>query len=112
MTINSRTNFRNMPSITLMDTDISTAHRIGKQLPADGSPGTVRTQPIVVRFTRRSTRNDVLAARKELKGKKIAVTEQLTPNRSQLLKKATELMNNEKVLGAWSHDGKILVNLG
>ena len=105
----------NISGINLSESDISVAHRIGRQPtpPSPSSPSqpppTLKPQPIVVRFTRRTVRNAVLANRKQLKGKKISVTEQLTQGRAQLLKKANELVKDQHIESAWSHDGRILV---
>jgi hypothetical protein len=103
----------NLPSVTIAKEDISTAHRTGPhQQVAQGLR--TRPPPIVVRFSRRSIRNDVLNSRRQLKGKNLSITEQLTPARSQLLKKASELAANHKVESAWSRDGRIFVktNIG
>ena len=101
-----------LSDLTVTTSDISVVHRTGRSHPTATSQdarSTARVQPIVVRFAKRDVRNQVLLKRKELKGKRISITEQLTNNRAQLLKRANELVNGNKVLGAWSHDGKILI---
>jgi hypothetical protein len=49
--------------------------------------------------------------RKAFKEKRIAITEQLTANHAQLLKKASELVMARRLQAAWSHDEKILIKL-
>ena len=104
---------KNFSRVKISEADISVAHRVGRvpvSTSSSSPPGPItKTQPVVVRFIRRSVRNDVLASRKELKGKRLSITEQLTPARNQLLKKATELVGNQQAQAAWSHDGKILL---
>jgi len=80
----------NIMGINLLGADISSAHRIGR--PNTAAPGqSSKPQPIVVRFVRRAMRNTLLYKRKELKGKRLVITEQLTQPRSQLLKKVKRL---------------------
>ena len=69
----------NIPGINIAETAISLVHRIGR-LPVSPAPhgGISKPQPVVVRFTRRSMRNNILLRRKELKGKSISISEQLT----------------------------------
>ena len=120
---------KNFPSATILSSDISTSHRTGPGKKIQGGQDNqsagqdnqsagqdnqsagqrVRTPPIVVRFTRRCVRNTILSLRKQLKGKNLSITEQLTPARSQLLKKASGYVSDKKLEAAWSHDGRILV---
>ena len=113
----------NLPNIRLLPEDISIAHRTGgpktnsarttqgaTQGPTQGpTSNRARPPPIVVRFARRQLRNQILSLRRHLKGKNLSLTEQLTPLRASLLKKAYELVTEQKVDSAWSHDGHILV---
>jgi len=49
-----------------------------------------------------------MSKRKLLKGKRVLITEHLTQKKSQALKKANELVSANKLLSAWTHDGKVL----
>ena len=102
----------NIPGVNIAETDISVVHRIGRP-PVSPAPsgGISKPQPVVVRFTRRSMRNNILLRRKELKGKSISISEQLTSDRAKLLKKASDLVTSKRLQGAWSHDGKVLIIL-
>jgi hypothetical protein len=107
---------KNFSGLAITESDISIAHRTGPNRQPQPLQGTstqinqpVRPPPIVVRFSRRSVRNSILSQRKQLKGKNISITEQLTMHRSKLLKKASELVSQHKVQSAWSHDGRVLV---
>lgn len=105
----------NMPGVALKKEQISTAHRMGQsgtrqnsQSP-NAASSTSRPPAIIIRFCQRDARNKLLQGRRQLKGKNVSLTEQLTPRRAQLLKKANELVSRHKLESAWSHDGKILV---
>ena len=95
----------NMTSVNILPSDISILHRVSRPSSAPSS----KPQPVVVKFTRKTVRNDVLHHRKELKGKRISITEQLTPFRSQMLMKANDLVRSGRLMAAWSQDGRILV---
>ena len=94
-------------SVTIQLGDISIVHRVAR--PAASSSSSTRPQPVVIKFTRRSVRNDVIHHRKELKGKNVFITEQLTPLRALVLKKANDLVSAGKLLSAWSQDGRVLI---
>src|SRR3989442_172767 len=91
---------------SIESSDISILHRISRPQSTSNSS---RPRPVVVKFTRKSMRNDVLHHRKELKGKNISITEQLTSPRSSALKKANDLVISGKLSAAWSQDGRILI---
>lgn len=105
---------RNMTNIGLNKDSISMAHRLStKQLnqvsSSNPSSRSTRPPPIIVRFNQREMRNNLLVNRRQLKGKQLSISEQLTYRRSQLLKKASELVAQNKLDSSWSHDGRILV---
>ena len=88
--------------ITVHESDISVAHRIGRATPnqrsietphsSDLSSGdhvrNPKQQPIIVQFANKMIRNQILKQRKSLKGKGMTITEQLTTRRASLLKNA------------------------
>src|SRR5688572_9833529 len=92
----------NMRNIELKKEHINVAHRISAPRQANltrpsapSSTSTVtpnRPPPIIVRFLQREVRNSILANRRQLKGKPISISEQLTNRRSQLLRKSNELV--------------------
>jgi hypothetical protein len=63
----------------------------------------------VIQFANRKIRNATLSQRKNLKGKGITVTEQLTTRRAQLLRKSSDLVASHRLEGAWSHEGKVII---
>lgn len=65
--------------------------------------------PILVKFCRRSVKNDVYRKKKKLKGNKVVIFEGLTKMRTQLLKRAKETygMNN-----VWTSEGVVTVKVG
>lgn len=85
--------------------DIVSTQRLGK--PPAGS--TDKPNSILIRFVSKTSRDHVLGNRRQLKGTKIAITEQLTTLKASLLKKANELVQDKKLEAAWSHEGKIIV---
>jgi len=109
---------QSMPNVGLKREHISIAHRTSSRrstyptaLPSSASSSATvnRPPPIIVRFNQREVRNSILVNRRQLKGKMISVSEQLTNRRTLLLKKANELVTNHRVNSSWSHDGRILV---
>jgi hypothetical protein len=65
--------------------------------------------PVLIRFTRKLTRVNIMANRRFLKGKSISISDHFTPVRASILRKATALVTSSKLTGAWSQDGRILV---
>ena len=105
---------RNLGNVQINKEHISIAHRTSanRSTPnAAGHPGNQanRPPPIIVRFSHRETRNNLLLNRRLLKGKPVSISEQLTIRRAQLLRKAGELVSQKKLDSTWSHDGRILV---
>lgn len=99
----------NFSNITISEQDISTVHRLGRPTPTTGASPVQKPLPVIIRFTRRIVRDSILSSRKELKGKRISITEQLIQSRALILKKASDLVTKQRLSAAWSHDGKILV---
>ena len=66
--------------------DIERSHRIGQSRQSGEKP-----RPIVVNFVRYNDRNKIFRNKKNLKGKKISITESLTASRMEKLKEAREL---------------------
>jgi archaellum component FlaC len=102
-----------IPNMHLTPDMISVTHRLPSQtqpnISSGSSTSTNRTPPVVVRFTRRFVRSQLMANRKHLKGKHIVLTDHLTPARSALLRKATTMVNAHKIAAAWTQDGKLLL---
>ncbi len=91
--------------LNIEDIDLDRTHRIGK--PQDGKP-----RPIVVKFTRYNTRHEFMKNRKKLKGTKVGVNDLLTLEARNLLKRAQDLVQQyNAVLGAWTWDGKVMVQV-
>src|SRR3989442_6003242 len=105
---------------TIQESDISTAHRLGKPTSivasanTSASVGSITSQlsrpsPIIVQFNSKNVRNETLRQRKRLKGKGISINEQLTTRRASLLKRSSELVAAKRLDSAWSHDWRIIV---
>ena len=78
--------------------DIDRTHRLGAYR-------TGKVRPIIIKFSRYHTRNRVFRKKKNLKGKSVSITENLTKVRMQALNDARKTHGFENV---WSSDGKIL----
>ena len=99
-----------IPGVDVKPGSFSVIHRL-LSLNSSGAPSTAGPKPpaIVMKFVRRHTRLNLLAKRRLLKGKQIMLSEHLSPARAALLKKASQLVNANKLASSWSQDGKILV---
>jgi len=101
---------RLIPTMRLTPECISVTHRLpSPSLPSHASGPPLRPPPVVVRFGRRQTRTILMQSRKALKGQHVVLTDHLTPSRAALLKKASALVTAQKILSAWSQDGKLLI---
>lgn len=65
-------------------------------------------RPIVVKFSNISQRNKIFYNKKQLKGTKISISEELTKSRYELLQMANEKFGKAHV---WTTDGKIRANI-
>ena len=95
--------FENKVKVKLDVKDISRTHRLGKKRDA-GKP-----RPIIVRFLSYRQRHQIFVAKKNLKGSRITVTENLTKKRYQLLQECIKHFEKENV---WSLDGRVYINTG
>ena len=80
---------------------ISRTHRLGK-IKDDGKP-----RPIIIRFLSYRQRKKVFDLKKNLKGQKILITENLTTKQYTLLQKCIEEFRIKEV---WSIDGRLNCN--
>ena len=84
----------------LSSRDINIAHRLGRiNTETDAKP-----RGIIVKFMSRRSKIECIQKRRVLKGSKIVIKEDLTPQ-NQLLLKTTA--SHPLVISAWSRDGKI-----
>ena len=97
----------------LVDNDITGIERMGSSRSsaqaADRTTQGRKVSPILLKFSGKESRDRVLRNRRHLKATGVSVTEQLTPRKSALLKRASDLVRSDKLEAAWSHDGKIIV---
>jgi len=81
---------------TLTDLDVNIMHRLAKSSSGNGSLASGQSAtnsqlpaskppPILIQFTSKKIRNLILNKRKLLKGKRVSITEQLTPKKALLL---------------------------
>ena len=94
--------FRDKLNIEVRETDIDTAHRLGRF-------ETDRERSVIVRFTRRTVKNDVIRNRKKLKDTPVIITDNLCPVNMKLYYRLKELVGGRNV---WSIDGKIFAKVG
>ncbi|MEW8545260.1 MAG: hypothetical protein AB2693_17185 [Candidatus Thiodiazotropha sp.] len=86
--------------------DIDRSHRIGRPR------GLGRPRDIIVKFVSYRVRRKVYGVRTQTKVKGfmgVYINEDLTRQRSQLLRKARKMVKNKNLVSAWSSDGTILV---
>ena len=90
----------------ISQSDIDRSHRLGK-------PGKRPTRDIIVKFTSYRAREKLMTKRGDLKRSMrfngVYVNEDLTQIRSKLLFEARRSVKCNRLLGAWSSDGRILV---
>ena len=83
--------------------EIDAAHRVGPYSDPDSDP---KPRGIIVRFVRRIMRDRIVKNRKVLAGTRMAITEDLTKQNTQLLKAVAA---HDKVEKAWPQDGRVMV---
>lgn len=88
-----------MPDLNLKTEEIEIAHRLGKS--KKGKP-----RQIIVQFSSRSTKVEILKRRKMLKGSSIYVNEDLTRVNQEVLSCVRKKQRDE-ISSVWSRDGKI-----
>lgn len=88
-------------NISLQQTDIDVAHRMGRHN-NDGN------RPIICKFVRRYVKTEVMKVRRKLKGSAIVIREDLTHENAKLLENTSA---HDKVQAAWSDEGKIVALL-
>ncbi|XP_053390952.1 uncharacterized protein LOC128553796, partial [Mercenaria mercenaria] len=94
-----------VPEARVSRTDIDRSHRIGPS--KTGKP-----RDIIVKFTTYRARSNFYRSRFKLKSygfPGIFVNEDLTRSRSTLFYQARKLLKERKLLGAWTHDGSVMV---
>lgn len=99
--------FKNDLGLNFDVTKIQRSHRVG---PKKKNPGrNTRTnkaypRPIIVKFVSYRDRRDVYSSKKKLKGKRVAISENLTQKNYVLFKQAQEKLGRNYV---WTNDGRI-----
>lgn len=88
-------------NVTLREVDIDIAHRLGK-FDKD------RPRNVIVKFTHRRKKHEIIRARKELKGTGYTIFEDLTKHNQLILKDAYKLSS---VKNTFSVDGKLFAVL-
>lgn len=105
--------FNDVMHVTVEPGDISVAHRLPAGNRRSVSPGTDTTPrgpgPVIVKFTRRSVRDQVYSARRSLKSanNRIFINEHLTQENAKLFKRARELVKQSKLASAWTMNGNV-----
>lgn len=90
-------------NIDIAPCEIDRSHRLGKPK-TDG-----KARPIIAKFARYNCRASVFAAKKQLKGTSLLITESLTKRRVTVLNKAIETYGSKKV---WTIDGEVFTKNG
>ena len=89
--------------VYVKSTDISVAHRL--QASDQGN----RHRTVIVKFTRRTVKMEILRARRKLKGSSVVIAEDLTSTNMRLFHSMREHVGKKNV---WTWDGKVLVKIG
>ena len=99
--------FGDKMNVTVAPSDISACH----QLPTTRKVGSERTQKknIIVKFTNRKTKDEILRNGKLLKGSQVYVNEHLTKKTGDLAKLARDLRRENKVASTWTRNCKVFV---
>ncbi len=94
-------------NVTVAPSDISACH----QLPTSRKVGGERTQKknIIVKFTNRKTKDQILRNGRLLKGSQVYVNEHLTKKTADLAKLARDLRRANKVSTTWTRNCKVFV---
>ena len=87
--------------VKIKEDDIDTSHRLGKPKRKDSKP-----RPIIVKFARYAVRREIFINKRNLKGKRLLITESLTSSRMQLLGDA---QTKYGIRNVWTSDGRVMV---
>ena len=68
-----------------------------------------RVKPVIVSLINTAVKRDVMMGRKNLKGTRIYVNEQLTKKNAALFKKARDLNKQAKIGSTWTYNGKVFL---
>ena len=99
--------FKNDLGLNFDVTKIQRSHRVGPKKKNQGrNTRTNKTypRPIIVKFASYRDRRDVYSSKKKLKGKRVAISENLTQKNYVLFKQAQEKLGRNYV---WTNDGRI-----
>ena len=95
--------------------EIEIIHRIGQPTSTDGKRGNSasdqrsnKPRPVIIKFLSNKTKMRLLHKRRELKGKKMVIQEDMAPDIAKRLKKLKE---KRSVESAWFSNGKIKFKL-
>jgi len=83
------------------ESDIDIAHRLGKFNPN-------KPRPVIIRFTSRLLKDDVMSLRKSLRQRKIFVNEDLTRLNQEVFT-AIRLRGKDEVKSVWTRNGRIMI---
>lgn len=93
--------FTNKLGVSIGRETIDRCHRLG----TSANSSTSRPRAVIVKFTTYQARQKVFSMKRQLKGTKLLITENLTRRRNELLSKAKSLPN---VTATWTSDGRIV----
>jgi len=95
----------NTLNVKVLSSDISVAHRLPKARSATGP------RPLIVRFTNRKIRSQILAARKLLRQNrsKVFINEHLTKHKSDLFAETRKLQKGKLIASCWTWNGNVYV---
>ena len=88
--------------VDVRSSDISIAHRLQANDRGD------RPRTVIVKFTRRSVKNEILKNRKKLRGCPVVIAEDLSNTNMRLF----HAMRDKVGHNAWTWDGKVFVSVG
>ena len=92
---------KDLPIDVVDETDIDIAHRLGRFNPN-------KPRPVIIRFTTRMVKDDIMRQKKILRQRKIFVNEDLTRLNQQVFT-AIRLRCQDEVKSVWTRNGRIMI---
>lgn len=99
--------------VLISENDISVAHRLPVKNNTPKPGAARRPAPIIVKFVRRRTRDQLFAARKQLKTMRpgVYINEHLTAENASLHRAARECLKQKKLFSTWTSQGEVFIKL-
>ena len=96
------------PQVDIKPEEVEIVHRVGAVRRRADASGNQKPRAIIAKFVSNKTKMKLLTKRRNLKGKRLAITEDMAPDIAKRLK---ELKEKPSVESAWFVNGKIRYKL-